>query len=299
MVNAETPLVSICCLAFNHEEFMRDVLDGFVMQQTSFPFEVVIHDDASSDQTASIIREYELRYPGLIKPLYQLENQWLKGKKGSAVHNFPRAKGKYIALCEGDDHWTDPLKLQRQVDFLDANPEYAMVAENGLIVNTITDSHKWFNVIDACDISIPAMLKRRQFPTASVMFRAKFLDDQFYSQKVSGDTALWCYLGLKGKIRYLPNVSSVYTRGNHGMVESTGKLKWAQLMEDWNKQIDAMLPLSFDRDIFNERNFEEYRVAFYASMKEKNRKNSFTAIKKCFQYQPLRAMRTLIALPFK
>ena len=87
------------------------------MQKTDFPFEILIHDDASTDGTADIIREYEAKYPDIIKPIYQTENQYSKGIKVSQVYQFPRAKGKYIALCEGDDYWTDPYKLQKQVDF--------------------------------------------------------------------------------------------------------------------------------------------------------------------------------------
>ena len=112
-------LVSICCITYNHEKYIRDAIEGFLMQKTDFPFEVLIHDDASTDGTADIIREYETKYPDIIKPIYQTENQYSKGIKISATYNYPRAKGKYIALCEGDDYWIDPYKLQKQVDFLE------------------------------------------------------------------------------------------------------------------------------------------------------------------------------------
>ena len=119
-------VVSISCITYNHAPYIRQCLDGFMMQQTSFAFEVLIHDDASTDGTTEIIKEYESKYPDIIKPIYEEENQWVKGRRGSAVFNFPRAKGKYIAMCEGDDYWTDPLKLQKQVDFLENNPEYSV-----------------------------------------------------------------------------------------------------------------------------------------------------------------------------
>lgn len=119
-------LVSICCITYNHERFIRQCLDGFLMQKTGFEFEILIHDDASTDGTAHIIREYEQKYPDIIKPIYQNENQYSKGIPISITYNFPRAKGKYIALCEGDDYWTDPCKLQKQVDFLEHNPEYSI-----------------------------------------------------------------------------------------------------------------------------------------------------------------------------
>ena len=127
MQNNEPPVVSICCITYNHEPYIRDCLEGFVMQQTSFPFEVLIHDDASTDHTADIIREYEAKYPDIIKPIYQTENQYSK-KIGSinATFNYPRAQGKYIALCEGDDFWNDENKLQIQYDFMEAHPDYSM-----------------------------------------------------------------------------------------------------------------------------------------------------------------------------
>ena len=122
----DKPLVSICCITYNHEPYIRDCLDGFVMQRTNFPFEVLIHDDASTDRTADIIREYEAKYPDIVKPIYQTENQFSKGVSLSMTLNYPRARGKYIAKCEGDDYWVDPLKLQKQFDFLESHPDYSM-----------------------------------------------------------------------------------------------------------------------------------------------------------------------------
>ena len=109
------PLVSISCNTFNHENYISKAIDSFLMQQTDFPFEILIHDDASTDKTAEIIRAYEKRYPSLIKPIYQTENQYSTVKVIS-VYNFSRARGEYIALCEGDDYWTDSKKLQYQID---------------------------------------------------------------------------------------------------------------------------------------------------------------------------------------
>lgn len=119
-------IVSISCITYNHAPYIRQCLDGFMMQQTDFAFEVLIHDDASTDGTTDIIKEYEAKYPNIIKPMYEEENQWVKGRRGSVVFNIPRAKGKYIAMCEGDDYWTDPLKLQKQVDFLEENRDYVL-----------------------------------------------------------------------------------------------------------------------------------------------------------------------------
>lgn len=122
MDKTQEPLVSICCITYNHEKYIRDAIESFLMQQTDFPFEIIIHDDASTDRTAEIIREYEKKYPELIKPIYQTENQYSKGVKVTLLA-FKKSKGKYIALCEGDDYWTDPLKLQKQISEIKKHPE--------------------------------------------------------------------------------------------------------------------------------------------------------------------------------
>lgn len=116
-------MVSIHCLAYNHEKTIRKTLDGFLMQKTNFPIEAIVHDDASTDNTAAIIKEYADQYPHIIKPIFEKENQYSKhdGSLQKIMHNA--CKGKYIAYCEGDDYWIDPLKLQKQVDYLEAHPE--------------------------------------------------------------------------------------------------------------------------------------------------------------------------------
>jgi glycosyltransferase involved in cell wall biosynthesis len=121
------PLVSIHCITFNHSAFIRDALEGFLMQETTFPVEILIHDDASTDGTADIIREYEMRFPRLVKPIYQVENQYSKGGKPGRI-NMERALGEYIACCEGDDFWSDPLKTQKQVELMKENPDVTICA---------------------------------------------------------------------------------------------------------------------------------------------------------------------------
>ena len=124
-------LVSILCTAYNHEQYIRSALEGFVSQKTGFAFEVLVNDDASSDGTAAIIREYAEKYPEIIRPFYQKENQFSKGI-GYIYENifYPHARGKYFAFCEGDDYWTDESKLQRQVNFLESHPDYSACVHN-------------------------------------------------------------------------------------------------------------------------------------------------------------------------
>jgi len=123
------PLVTIRCLVYNHEPYLRQCLNGFVMQQTTFPFEAIVHDDASTDGSADIIREYAEKYPQIIKPIFETENQ-LSKHDGSLTRIMDEAmhpNSKYLALCEGDDCWTDPRKLQHQVDILENHPECTIV----------------------------------------------------------------------------------------------------------------------------------------------------------------------------
>lgn len=122
MENSNNILVSICCLAYNHEKFIEQTLLGFVKQKTTFKFEVLIHDDASNDQTALIIKKYAKLYPDIIKPILQEENQYSKGINVQKKFNYPRIEGKYVAYCEGDDYWCDENKLQMQVEALENNP---------------------------------------------------------------------------------------------------------------------------------------------------------------------------------
>lgn len=120
--------VSVVCNAYNHEAYIRDALEGFVKQKTSFAYEVLVHDDASTDKTADIIRQYEKNYPKLIKPIYETENQYSKKDGSLSRIQYGRVKGRYIALCEGDDYWTDPYKLQKQFDVLEKHPEIDICA---------------------------------------------------------------------------------------------------------------------------------------------------------------------------
>lgn len=208
------PLVSISCTTYNHASFIRQCLDGFVIQKTLFPFEILIHDDASTDGTQDIIAEYEKKYPDIIKPIYQQDNQYSKGIPIGVTFNFPRAHGKYIAMCEGDDYWTDPLKLQKQVDFLESHPDYVMCShrfnkywhEKGVLEE---DSDKDFK---GADYDLQNLIGGKWLTqTLTVMYRRSALDlKRCESYGMSLDMILFYELLRHGKGYCFPEVMGVY-----------------------------------------------------------------------------------------
>jgi glycosyltransferase involved in cell wall biosynthesis len=230
------PLVSICCLCYNHEPYIRECLEGFMMQKTNFAFEVLIHDDASTDKSAKIIREYEVKYPDIIKPIYQIENQYSKGVGVTRGFQFPRAKGKYIAMCEGDDYWTDPYKLQKQVDFLEANEEYSFCFHDALIFNQKTAESicriGGRKIDEAVDLK--SVIIENNFPTASLVFR-NIIDwsniPEWFRKTAKGDYGLVVLLAEKGIGKYIPDVMSVY-RLHVGGVWSGNKQRSYHINED-------------------------------------------------------------------
>ena len=126
------PVVSICMITYNHEEFISEAIEGVLMQKTNFPLELIISEDCSTDKTREICIEYQQKYPEIIK--LQLPEKNL-GMIQNSLSTLKACRGKYIALCEGDDYWTDPDKLQKQVDFLEVNKEYGMCYTNYIPVN--------------------------------------------------------------------------------------------------------------------------------------------------------------------
>lgn len=210
-----TPVVSICCLTYNHEKFISDAVQGFLMQKTDFPIEIIIHDDASTDNTANIIRDFEHKNPAKLIPIYQIENQWAKGLRPSPVFVWPKARGKYIALCEGDDYWTDPYKLQKQVDFLEANPDFFFTFHDCQILDQqtgLSQNRVGQRKIDTI-VDLKSVLIQNNVPTASLVFRNKidFNKLALWFQKTSkGDYALLVLLAEQGLGKYFPDVMSVY-----------------------------------------------------------------------------------------
>ena len=228
------PLVSINCMTYNHKVFIRQCLDGFMMQKCSFDFEVLIHDDASTDGTQDIIREYEVKYPDIIKPIYQKENQYSKGIDPSLKYNAPRIKGKYIALCEGDDYWTDPYKLQKQVDFLESHPDYVMCSHrfNQYIQDKNLLEEEKDLTFQGADYDLKNLIGGKWLTqTLTVMYRRGALDlKEYESYGMSMDIILFYALLKNGKGYCFPDIMGTY-RLHGGGVWSEVSLNQRRLIE--------------------------------------------------------------------
>lgn len=213
-------MVSVCCLVYNHEKYLRQCLDGFIMQKTNFKFEVLVHDDASTDGSADIIREYEKKYPDIIKPIYQKENQYSKGVKISWTFQYPRAKGKYIALCEGDDYWIDPNKLQIQFDWMESHSDYTLCVHEAIKINLFDNIEEYYTKIDKSGyVAIETILENGAiFATNSCFFKTEImlLMPKSFTTFGFGDHQVIIFNTLKGKCYYISKPMSVYNWGTEG-----------------------------------------------------------------------------------
>ncbi|MGO3184221.1 MAG: glycosyltransferase family 2 protein [Aequorivita sp.] len=230
------PLVSISCVTFNHEPYIRQCLEGFMMQECNFEFEILIHDDASTDKTQDIISEYVLKYPNIIKPIFQTENQWSKTTGGMNAHfNFPRAEGKYIAICDGDDYWTDPLKLQKQVDYMKENEDCSLCYHKIRVKMADNSTEDYFfgvNVEEPTKFTLEDFIKTNNgmgIRTPAMMIRSQYVltMPNWMMKSFIGDLVLQLYCGSHGQYGYLPEEMAVYNRGNPGAwSENNQSVEW-------------------------------------------------------------------------
>jgi len=212
------PLVSVLILSYNHEKYIRDAIEGCLDQKTDFPYEIIIHDDASTDETAKIIKEYAKKYPELIIPILQSENQYSKGDKIINTIMIPISKGKYIAFCEGDDYWCAQEKLQIQVEIMEKQPEISMcfhankqifLTTNKAINRYYHDGNRYFNNSDVISLG------GRFYHMATCLVRKDIFEDipSWYYLASVGDIPLALLAGQKGKLFYLDQIMSVHRLG--------------------------------------------------------------------------------------
>ena len=209
-------MVSVYCLAYNHEKYIRDCFEAFVNQKTNFKFEVIVHDDASTDGTADIIKEFEIKYPDIFIPIFQKENQYSKGSSIFNEYILPIVRGKYIAVCEGDDYWTDEYKLQKQFDALEVNEDCVACVHSTRVDNYADKSSFVLRAYEHdCIAATEDVLKKFVpiFHTTSIFFRRRIFQD--IPELMNLPEMCWDYsrlvmLALYGKIYYIDNIMSVY-----------------------------------------------------------------------------------------
>lgn len=278
-------LVSISCITYNHAPYIRQCLDGFLMQQCNFDYEILIHDDASTDGTQEIIREYQEKYPDIIKPLIQKENQWSKGIRSmNATFNFPRAQGKYIALCEGDDYWTDPYKLQKQVDFLEANPYYSL-SVGGFRKNNIytKESEDIIKVISGVNknkkgytFGLNDCRKEWLTKTLTAVFKNdKQVFDFLLNYKYGRDVHLFYHILKKGKGFYFTEVFGIYNIHDGGVFSMKQEIVKKETAYNIYKELHLKNKDEFTRSM----RFSHTLGLFNFLVKNKNHNTQYNTLK--------------------
>lgn len=252
-IDNEIPLVSICCLVYNHELYLEEMLNSILNQQTNFSFEILIHDDASIDKSQAIIKSYKERYPNIIIPLFQSLNQKSIYKSGmNPRFNFPRARGKYIAICEGDDYWIDPLKLQKQVDFLENNSDFNICFTRAhLLKNGKTETHKIPENLSGIFSFDDLLLHGNFIATASVMVRNNFNEiPKWFNSLPYGDMAIYLLVCKVEKIKCLDDITAVYR------IHEKGSWHQHTLIEKLKKR------LQFNQTIYPQLNKNQKKILF-------------------------------------
>lgn len=221
------PMVSVRCTTFMQEAFIAQCLEGFLIQKTNFPFEVIVHEDASTDKTADIIREYETKYPDIIKPIYETENQYSK-QDGSFTRIInAHLTGKYIAMCEGDDYWIDPDKLQRQVDLLEAHKEYSLIFHDAEIINEkgVTPVSSVYPKLEDRNYNATELFQKWTVPTASMVYRKDVLNYPIKNSDniLNGDIFLVEKCAHSGKVHCINKKMSAYRRHPGGVTWDISK----------------------------------------------------------------------------
>lgn len=214
-------------IAYNHAEFIREAIEGILMQEVDFPVEFLIADDLSQDHTKEIVEQYVQNHPkgNLIRYVRHSQN---KGMMGNFVWSLENCRGKYIALCEGDDYWIEPLKLKKQIDFLNAYLEYSLVSHYSKKIYFNYEGFKLIGKLDKADYSIKdSDYHFLPIPTASICFRKSFTIPSWFFKVYGGDRALIFLCSQHGKVKILDFVGSVYRVHENGIEQKYKKDKFS------------------------------------------------------------------------
>lgn len=277
------PILTVYCLAYNHGKYIRKTLEGFVNQKTDYKYKVVVHDDASTDDTAQIIKEYADKFPDIIFPIFQTVNQYSQGI--SIMQNFilPRLEGKYIAICEGDDFWCDENKLQIQIEYMENNPDCSFCGHNTELIDADDNCVKRYKnpYLNDCDYSVNDIIESggsALIHTSAFMYRKEFrlnFPKEFLLKGV-GDYPLSIYLATCGRVHYFGKVMSKYrimVPGSWTQRVATNKVKMDLFMKQaiaWLDRIDKYTEFKYHKSfVFAKRRYRfnslnKYKKVIYA-----------------------------------
>lgn len=261
--NSTCPLISICCTTYNLDGYIEDALEGILSQAGDFSMEVIIHDDASTDGTQRILKKYRDAYPEMFKLILQKENQYAGNNVslGEIYHKFifPHVSGTYIALCDGDDYWTDPNKLRQQIQIIETEENCVACFSNARVINEMNDTEKLYKR-DLVNGIIPEekifLGGGGLYPTSSMVFEKKALFNSLmyrhithYISHLEFDTMLIMALCTQGEVRYINQPLSVYRRWNSGLFSSIkdNKTKLAERTEQQLKGLSKLFDYIPDR----------------------------------------------------
>ena len=263
-------VVTIRCITFNHEKYIGETLEGFVNQKTNFRFEAIVHDDASTDGTAEIIQMYAEKYPSIIKPIFETENQY--SKKDGSINRIMAAysRGKYVAYCEGDDYWTDPLKLQKQVDFLDSHPEYGLVSCGFSQYFQSLDKFGPTLEYENQDLSYDDLLIINRIGTLTVCVKKEILDmyGKMYADEYSkwsyGDYPIWIFAASQARIRQFGEIMAVYRvleKSASHLSSIKQKLNWVKTRYEVYDLMSKLAPVS--EGTYYKAEYNRARLSWY------------------------------------
>lgn len=273
-MNIEKPLVSICSTTYNREKFIGQALDSWLMQKVNFNIEIVISDDCSTDNTVNIIEEYITNYPNIkFKLLKATQNQ---GFVKNSIKVYESAEGKYIAHCDGDDYWIDEHKLQKQVDFLEKNPDYVMCFTNSYIYNQKTNEKRIAKVNSWDTCTTREILKEHNSLTAekhgelqtlghmsSIVFRNFIIISypKWYYTTYNNDDTLFVMLSKYGKAKMINEVCTIYRINEDGVSNFNFSFK-----RDYKERIKYYKHLNIYLDFKYKKNINTLLSNYYIKL---------------------------------
>lgn len=254
-------LLSICMITYGHESYIRQAIESVLMQETNFDFELIVANDCSPDTTNLVIKGIIANHPKGNIIQYYNHSQNI-GMIPNLIFALQKCEGKYIALCEGDDYWTDPLKLQKQVDFLEKNNDYSGVATNSMIVYENSASpNVLFRKSGERTLELNELLETRPFHTATFLFKKTAYKFDFPFNILSADRALFMLIACSGKIKLLPDVTAVYRKNDGGISRSVTS---TQMSKDYNIG-EYISKYNKDFDYYKLQSFIAYTVFGYSN----------------------------------